>query len=112
VEWLSDRERMRLREIADRTTRYVEDLDAIRDRAIVTQEELTNRLTEQMNKTMYILSIVAGIFLPLGLLTGLLGINLGGIPGADCPFAFTLFCVLLLAVASFQIWLFKRKKWM
>jgi len=112
VDWLDDRERMRLREIADRTTRYVEDLDAIRDRAIVTQEELNNRLAEQMNKTMYILSIVAGIFLPLSLLTGLLGINVGGIPGSDNNWAFLEFCLLLVAVAGVQIWFFKRKKWM
>lgn len=112
VDWLSDVERMRLREISDRTMRYVEDLDSIRDRATVTQEELNNRLAEQMNKTMYILSIVAGIFLPLGLLTGLFGINVGGIPGTESKWAFTIFCILLAAVAGFQIWLFKRKKWM
>lgn len=112
VDWLSEIERMRLREIADRTARFVEDLDAIRDRATVTQEELNNSLAEQMNKTMYVLSIVAGIFLPLGLLTGLLGINVGGIPGTENPLAFTVFCVLLLVVAGLQVWLFKRKKWM
>ena len=112
VDWLNELERMRLREISDRTTRYVEDLDAIRDRATVTQEELNNRLAEQTNKTMYVLSIVAGIFLPLGLLTGLLGINLGGIPGTENPLAFTMFCVLLLFTAGGQVLLFKRKKWM
>ena len=112
VDWLNETERMRLRETADRTTRYVEDLDAIRDRATVTQEELNGRLAEHMNKTMYVLSIVAGIFLPLGLLTGLLGINVGGIPGTESHWAFTIFCVLLLIVAAGQVWLFKRKKWM
>lgn len=112
VDWLGEMERMRLRETADRTLRYVEDLDAVRDRATVTQEELNGRLTEQMNKTMYVLSIVAGIFLPLGLLTGLLGINVGGIPGTESPWAFTIFCVLLLGIAAVQVWLFKRKKWL
>lgn len=112
VEWLGDLDRMHLREIADRTTRYVEDLDAIRDRATVTQEELNGRLAEQMNKTMYVLSIVAGIFLPLGFLTGLLGINIGGIPGTENPWAFTIFCVLLAFVAVVQVFVFKRMKWM
>ncbi len=112
VAWLSELDRMRLREVADRTTRYVEDLDAIRDRATITQEELNSRLSEQMNKTMYVLSIVAGIFLPLGLLTGLLGINVGGIPGTENPWAFTIFCVLLASIAGGQIWLFKRMRWM
>lgn len=112
VEWLGDMERLRLRETAERTTRYVEDLDAIRDRATVTQEEISSSLAEQMNKTMYVLSIVAGIFLPLGLLTGLLGINVGGIPGTDNPRAFAIFCGLLALIGAAQIWLFKRKKWM
>ena len=112
VDWLDEMDRMRLREVADRTMRYVEDLDAIRDRATVTQEELNGRLSEQMNKTMYVLSIVAGIFLPLGLLTGLLGINIGGIPGTDNSSAFTLFCILLIVIAGLQVWFFKRKKWM
>jgi len=112
VDWLGEQERMRLRELADRTMRYVEDLDAIRERAAVTQEELNSRLAEQMNETMYVLSIVAGIFLPLGLLTGLLGINIGGIPGTENPWAFTIFCVMLLTIASGQVWLFKRMRWM
>lgn len=112
VDWLDEMERMRLREISDRTMRYVEDLDAIRDRATVTQEELNSCLAEQMNKTMYVLSIVAGIFLPLGFLTGLLGINVGGIPGTDKPWAFGVFCLLLAAVAGGQVVFFKRKRWM
>jgi zinc transporter len=112
VEWLGESERMRLREISDRTTRFVEDLDAIRDRALVTQEEINSRLAEQMNTTMYVLSIVASLFLPLGFLTGLLGINVGGIPGTGSKWAFSVFCLLLLAVAGIQMWVFKKKKWM
>ena len=112
VDWLGEVDRMHLREIADRTTRYVEDLDAVRDRATVTQEELNSKLSEQMNKAMYILSIVAGIFLPLGLLTGLLGINVGGIPGTENPWAFTVFCVMLVGIAVGQVLIFKRLRWM
>jgi zinc transporter len=112
VDWLSDEERMRLRETGDRTTRYVEDLDAIRERAAVTQEELNHRMAEQMNKTMYILSIVTGIFLPLGLLTGLFGINIGGMPGVGNHWAFAIFCAVLAVIACGLIWFFKRKKWM
>lgn len=106
--WLSGTHRARLRELCDRLIRYVEDLDALRERAAVTQEELTSRLSEQMNKTMYVLSLVAGIFLPLGLLTGLLGINVGGMPGTDSEFAFTLVCVLLVVLAALGVWLFRR----
>jgi len=108
--WLGQGHRLHLREIADRITRYVEDLDAARERAAVIQEQLTGRLSEQMNRTMYVLSLVAAIFLPLGLLTGLLGINVGGIPGAENHWAFALVTFMLVVIAAGQIWLFRRTK--
>ncbi len=111
VTWLSELDRVRLREVTDRTTRYVEDLDSARDRAAVSQEELNSRLSEQMNNRMYALAVVAGIFLPLGLLTGLLGINVGGIPGTENKWAFVIVCVLLLGLAATMAWVFRRKRW-
>jgi zinc transporter len=111
ISWLNDVDRMHIREVAERTARFVDDLDAARDRAAITQEELNNHLSEQMNKTMYILSIVAAIFLPLGLITGLLGINVGGIPGTENRFAFTIVSISLVALAFVILLIFKRKKW-
>jgi len=61
---------------------------------------------------MYVLSVVAAVFLPLGFLTGLLGINVGGIPGADNKWAFAIFIVILVGVTFFEIALFKKKKWL
>lgn len=110
VPWLSDLDRARLREAADRLTRHVEDLDASRERAAVTQEELAGRLAEQMNRTMYVLSLVAAVFLPLGLLTGLLGINVGGMPGTDNNLAFAVVCILLVLLAILGVWLFRRMR--
>ena len=104
--WLSDSDKLHLRETTDRVIRYIEDLDSVRDRAAVTQEELVNRLSEQMNTRMYVLSIVAAVFLPLGFLTGLLGINVGGIPGAENKFAFFVFILMLALVVILQIVIF------
>ncbi len=112
IEWIDDKTRFHIREIAERTDRFVEDIDSARDRAAITQEELNNRLSEQTNRAMYVLAIVAAIFLPLGLLTGLLGINVGGIPGADNPFAFIIVTIALLAIAAGLVWLFRRIRWL
>lgn len=109
---IDDVNRAHLREVAERTARFVEDLDSARDRAGITQEELDNRLAEQMNKAMYTLSIVAAIFLPLGLLTGLLGINVGGIPGSEYKWAFALVTALLVAIAAGLLVWFKKIKWL
>jgi zinc transporter len=112
ISWLTDDDRVSLREVYDRLTRYLEDLDAARERAAVTQEELVSRLSEQMDNRMYVLSVVAAIFLPLGFLTGLLGINVGGIPGAEFKAAFAIFCLLLVGLVVAEIVIFKKKKWM
>jgi zinc transporter len=108
---INDLVQMQLRELTDRMTRYIEDLDEARDRASVTHEELLNRLAELTNRRMYLLTMIAAIFLPLSFITGLLGINVGGIPGADDRHAF-LAVIGLLAVVSVAQWLYFRwRKW-
>lgn len=110
-DWLSASDRMGLRETADRTLRYLEDLDAARDRAIVILDELTNKMAESMNRTMYALSIVAAIFLPVSFLTGLLGINVGGMPGVESGLAFGIVCGIMSVVILLEIIILKRLKW-
>jgi len=112
IDWLSESDQKLLRENAERTARYVEDIDAARERALISQEELNSRLAERMNRAMYTLSIVAAIFLPLGLLTGLLGINVGGIPGTENPWAFLIVSLALVVVAAVLVAWFKRIKWL
>jgi len=112
IGWLEDNDRMRMREITDQLIRHIEDLDSIRDRASVTQEELVNKLSEQMNSRMYVLSLVAALFLPLGFFTGLLGINVGGIPGAENRWGFFIFILILVAILLVQTIIFKKKKWL
>jgi len=111
VKWLEDVDRMHLRETSDRMMRYIEDLDSSRERASVAQEELMSRLSENMEKRMYVLTLVATVFLPLSFLTGLLGINVGGIPGAEDKTAFLMVCLMLSGVAVIQFLIFKIKKW-
>ena len=108
---LSAEHTLHLREGFDRLTRLVEDLDAARERAGVIHETLISRLAEQTNSRMYVLSIVAAIFLPLSFVTGLLGINVGGIPGADSALGFPAVIVLMLIIAG-GLWIFfRRRRW-
>jgi len=113
VDWLNARHKARLRETSDRTMRYVEDLDAIRERAAVIQDEVANRVSESINKNMYMLAIVATILLPLGFITGLLGINVDGLPGSkDTPWAFMAVAAFLALLVVIEVVLMKRLKWL
>ncbi|MGI2257967.1 zinc transporter ZntB [Shewanella sp. GXUN23E] len=105
-------EKTHMREIYNTLLRVIEDLDSIRDRAMVTQEELANQMTEQLNKRLYFLSLITAIFLPLGFLTGLLGVNIGGIPGVDDPHAFGWFTLGLLTLIFIQLGLLYRFRWL
>lgn len=108
---LTGEHQLYLRENSDRLMRMVEDLDAARERAAVTHESLVSRLAEQTNQRMYILSIVAAIFLPLSFVTGLLGVNVGGIPGADNPLGFAAVVAMMLLIAG-GLWVFFRwRRW-
>jgi zinc transporter len=102
---LSGNVRSHLHESSDRLIRIVEDLDALRDRAVVTHDELAASLSDQINGTMFRLSLVTAVFLPLTLVTSLLGINVGGIPGATLPNAFERVCLLLVLLGGVLSWL-------
>jgi len=111
LDWIDEHDRTMLREAADRVTRFVEDLDNARERTSILHEQLADMRAEKMNENMFILSIIAAVFLPLGLLTGLLGINVAGIPFAQYPGAFAAVCGLLVLIALFEWWLFRRLGW-
>ncbi len=109
--WLGSTHKRRLQESLDRVIRYVEDLDTIRERAQIVKDELSNALADKMNKNMYVLSVIAAIFLPLGFFTGLMGINIGGMPGVDDDNAFWIFSGLLVVIVALQVIIFKKLKW-
>lgn len=111
VDWMDDADRLRLREVTDKITRYVEELDSARERAAVVQDELASRLAERLNRNTYVLSVIAAIFLPLGLVTGLLGINVGGVPGEKLASAFWLVTAGLVVLGVLEYWLLKKLKW-
>ncbi len=109
--YLSAKHLQHLRESNDKLIRIIEELDITKERSTMLQEELSNKLAEQMNSRMYLLSLVALIFLPLSFLTGLLGINVGGMPGIENDLAFTFVCVGLLLLFLCTVIYLRGKKW-
>lgn len=112
ISWLDEDDRRRLLDIADRLRRWLDDLDAGVARTAVLADEINNLMAEATNRRAYQMSVMALLFLPASFLTGLFGINLGGIPGAESPTAFWVFCGSLLALATgLAVWLKHRRWW-
>jgi zinc transporter len=108
---LSEPEIHEMREEADRLTRYLEDIDLARERLVVLQEELLSITAQEQNTRMYVLSVVAAVFLPLTFVTGILGMNVGGLPGLESPDGFLWSVVVMVAAAVGLVLFFRWKKW-
>jgi zinc transporter len=101
-----------LRENAERFARHVNDLDLLRERGMLIREELDTILTEQMNKNMYLLSIITAICLPLSIFTGMLGMNVGGLPGAEHPSGFLITCGVMGATLILELAILRLIRWL
>lgn len=110
--WLNEAEAHNLRQEADRITRFLEDLDLARERAVVLQEELLSLIAQEQNARMYVLSVVAAIFLPLTFITGLLGMNVGGLPGLENSAGFTWSIIVMIVAGAGLLAFFRWKKWL
>jgi zinc transporter len=111
-EWLADDDRLHIREAADRFARMAEELEAVRERAALLHEQLTDLRAEDLDQRSLLISIIAFIFLPLTFITGLLGMNVEGIPYAHTHWAFwgvVIFCVVV--GAAVLMW-FARRHWL
>ena len=101
-----------MKNILEHNVKIVDDLNSLKDRANVCQEEFNGRISDQMTKTMYVLTILSTIFLPLNFLVGLLGINVAGIPGADYPNAFGIVCIIAFFIAIIEFFWFKKNRYL
>jgi zinc transporter len=112
VSWKTPQQEERLRELVERITHTIEDLDWVREHAGVAQDELAGMQSEAARVAMYRIAIITGVLLPPSLLVGLLGANVNGIPGGEHPLAFPLLCLAILCLTIGEILYLRRIKWL
>lgn len=109
---LAEPDNLAIREQADRVQRFIEDLDLIRERGLVSQEEFLARMAYQQGQRIFLLSVLSAIFMPLTFLTGLMGMNVGGIPGAGTAVGFAVVSGIFIAVGVGLAFWFRRREWL
>ncbi len=112
LDWLEPDDQLRLRDAADQSARITEELDAIRERCAIVKDQLTDMRAEEMNRNMMILSVVAAIFLPLGLISGMMGINVGGMPWVESDMGFWYVSAIVIGIGIIQLFIFRLLKWL
>ncbi len=68
--------------------------------------------SSRVEKRLRILTIVSAVTLPFSLIAGLLGMNVGGLPGMQDPKGFVIVIVLMLGIGAVELWYFKWKGWL
>ena len=100
-DWITQEELQNLQQAADKFSTAISDTMALVERVKQLQEELAALVNEQTNRTLFVLTIVTVLALPINLVAGLFGMNVGGIPLAQHPYGFFLVVSPLLVLTAF-----------
>lgn len=84
------------------------DCEQLQARARLLQDELMAKLTAQSNRLLYVLSVMTSVLLPMTIISGLFGMNVGGLPFVGESAGFWIVTVLSLVVAGTTFWFVRR----
>lgn len=110
-DWISEEDLQDLRQAAEEFATAVSDSAALVERVKLLQEELAALVNEQTNRTLFVLTVVTVLALPINLVAGLFGMNVGGIPLAEHPYGFFGIVGILLTLTTFlAYWALGRRR--
>lgn len=103
-------QRLRLREAIELLDAVGQDLELVTERARLLQEEIAGRQGEATNRNLYLLSILTTTMLPITLITGIFGMNVGGLPFAISSHGFWSVMLLIIGTVLGTLLFLKRSR--
>jgi len=85
------------------------DMAALQERIKLLQEEIAGRVAETSNRTLFVLTVVTVLALPINIIAGLLGMNVGGIPLNEHPYGFWIVVAIIASFTGIAAWLAFRR---
>ena len=80
------------------------------ERIRLLQEEIASRQMEQSNRTLFTLTVITVLALPINIIAGFFGMNVGGVPLANNPHGFILLVLLVTLFTCIAAWLTLRRR--
>ena len=109
--WIAEVDVQELRQAAEEVSATVADSVALVERVKLLQEELASLIEEQNNRSLFLLTIVTVLALPINIIAGLLGMNVGGVPLAQNEHGFwVIVMVVLMVTGGAAVWAFRRNE--
>jgi zinc transporter len=110
-DWISPDQLQNLQQAAEKFSTAISDTAALVERVKQLQEELAALVSEQTNRTLFVLTMVTVLALPINLVASLFGMNVGGVPLNQHPYGFFLVLSPLVALtALLAYWAFVRRR--
>ncbi|MDF1545774.1 MAG: magnesium/cobalt transporter CorA [bacterium] len=114
---LNDGTRPYLRDLYEHVIQVIDTVETLRDMVSGLLDFYLSSVSNKMNEVMKVLTIMASVFIPLGFLAGVYGMNFDtnspfNLPELGFKYGYFLFWGLVLAVGGGQLWMFKRKRWL
>jgi zinc transporter len=94
--------RMKTSALVQRLEGLDHEIVAMRERAHLLQEEMTLKIAEDTNRSLYPLTIITTFFLPASLVAGIFGMNVKNLPFIETPHGF-MWSMVVLVVSSLII---------
>ena len=107
--WGSDN-KADLQQNVERLDGVIQDLELVQERARLLQEEIAGRLEEAVNRNLYVLSTVTTVFLPITLISGIFGMNVGGLPWTQDKFGLGWVMFAMVSTIGVTLLFLKRQK--
>jgi zinc transporter len=109
-QWMSERDAEELRGSTEAFSVVLRDMGGLQERIKLLQEEIADNVNEDNNRSLFVLTVVTVLALPINLMAGLFGMNVGGIPLAEDKHGFLIVVLLVLSFTAVAAWLAFRKK--
>ncbi|MEI6414115.1 MAG: transporter [Pseudomonadota bacterium] len=107
--WFGEDDAEELRAATEEFSAVLNDLSALQERTKLLQEEITAHITEQTNRSVFLLTMVTVLALPINIIAGLLGMNVGGIPLAQDPNGFWAIAAIVASFTALAGWFVRFK---
>jgi zinc transporter len=108
--WVAANDLEELRQATEEFSLVIRDLAALQERIKLLQEEIAAQVSEQTNRSLFTLTMVTVLALPINITTGFFGMNVGGIPFGEHKHGFLVVVLLVVVFTAIAGWLAFRER--
>jgi zinc transporter len=109
--WITANDLEELRQATEEFSLVLRDLAELQERIKLLQEEVAARVGEQTSRSVFMLTMVTVLALPINIVAGLMGMNVGGVPMADKPYGFGAIVAIVITFTLLAGWVaFRNRK--